>query len=206
MKLFKHRSAVCLLVLGSLIPLTFAGSVVAAGPPALDLGTADTYAVLAGSTITNTGATTINGDLGLHPGTSVTGAPTVIGASNVSNDAALQAKTDMRAAYDDAAGRDGGIEVDAGELGDLTLSPGLYRAPVSFGIASGTILKLEGDASSVWIFQMTETLTAETNSRVELAGDRLGAAGWAGCAVIMAGIVVAEPEAGRTLRRLVARD
>ena len=109
MKLFKHRTAVCLLVLGSLIPLTFAGSVVAAGPPALDLRTADSYAVLAGDTITNSGVTTLTGDLGLHPGTAVTGAPTVIGASNVNNGAALQAKTDLRIAYLDAEGRVGAL-------------------------------------------------------------------------------------------------
>ncbi|MDX6397378.1 MAG: hypothetical protein QOJ43_786, partial [Gaiellaceae bacterium] len=65
MKRLKNRAAFGLLVLGSLIPLTFAGSIVAAGPPAVDLGTADSYAVLAGDAIRNTGATTLHGDLGL---------------------------------------------------------------------------------------------------------------------------------------------
>ena len=96
--LFKKRAVVGLLALGSLIPLTFAGSVVAAGPASIGLGTSDSYGVLAGDMITNTGATSITGDLGLHAGTSVTGAPTVSGASNVANGAALQAKNDLRTA------------------------------------------------------------------------------------------------------------
>jgi len=167
MKLFKNRAAVGLLVVGSLIPLTFAGSIGAAGPPAVGLGTAGSYAVLAGDSITNTGATTINGDLGLHPGTSVTGAPTVIGSSNVANGAAQQAKADLRTAYLDAEGRTGPTLVAAGALGGRTLAPGLYKddgAPASLGIATGLTLTLDGDASSVWIFQSASTLITETGS------------------------------------------
>ena len=172
-RLSKNRTAVGLLVVGSLIPLTFAGSVVAAGPPAVGLGTADAYGVLAGDSITNTGATTINGSLGLHPGSSVVGAPTVIGASNIANSAAQQAKADLRTAYLDAAGRSGPILIAAGALGGRTLVPGLYKddgAPASLGIASGQTLTLQGDASSVWIFQSASTLIAETGSRVVLSG------------------------------------
>jgi ice-binding like protein len=173
MKLFKNRTAVCLLVLGSLIPLTFAGNIVAAGPPAVGLGTADAYGVLAGDNIANTGATTITGNLGLHPGSSVTGAPTVLGASNVANGAALQAKADLRTAYLDAQGRPAPILVAAGALGGRTLAPGLYKddgAPASLGIATGQTLTLNGDASSVWIFQSASTLITETGSRVVLTG------------------------------------
>jgi hypothetical protein len=169
----KKRVGLGLLVLGSLIPLTFASGIVAAGPPTVGLGTADTYAVLAGDTITNTGPTTINGDLGLHPGTSVTGAPTVNGTSNVANGAAQQAKADLRTAYLDAEGRAGPSLVAAGALGGRTLAPGLYKddgAPASLGIATGQTLTLQGDASSVWIFQSASTLIAETGSRVVLSG------------------------------------
>ena len=178
MQRLKNRAAFGLLVLGSLIPLTFAGSVVAAGPPAVGLGTADSYGVLAGGSIANTGSTTINGDLGLYPGASVSGAPVVInGTSNVNNGAAQQAKADARTAYLDAEGRSGPNLVAAGALGGLSLSPGLYKddgAPASLGIASGQTLTLQGDASSVWIFQSASTLIAETGSRVVLAGGALG--------------------------------
>ena len=173
---FKKRAVVGLLVLGSLIPLTFAGSVVAAGPASVGLGTADSYGVLAGDMITNTGATSITGDLGLHAGTSVTGAPTVSGASNVANGAALQAKNDLRTAYLDAEGRSGPILIAAGALGGRTLAPGLYKddgAPASLGIATGQTLTLSGDASSVWIFQSASTLITETGSRVVLEGGAL---------------------------------
>src|SRR5688500_10814374 len=64
---FKNRATLALLVLGSLIPLTFAGSVTAAGPPTVGLGTADGFAILAGSTITDVPASTITGDVGLSP-------------------------------------------------------------------------------------------------------------------------------------------
>src|ERR1035437_9528863 len=69
------------------------------------LGTASTYGALAGDTITNTGATTINGDLGLYPGTSVTGSPTVNGTTNLTNDAASLAKGALNTAFLNAQGR-----------------------------------------------------------------------------------------------------
>jgi type VI secretion system secreted protein VgrG len=176
MKRLKHRAAFGLLVLGSLIPLTFAGSIVAAGPPAVDLGTADSYAVLAGDAITNTGATTLHGDLGLFPGTAVDSGITVNGTSNVTNGAALIAKNDLRTAYLDAEGRPGATLVTAGALGGQTLSPGLYKddgAPSSLGIAAGQTLTLAGDASSVWIFQSASTLITEVGSRVVVTGGAL---------------------------------
>ena len=173
MTYLKSGALLALFVLGALIPLTFAGGGVAAGPPSVDLGTATSYAVLAGDTITNTGPTTIDGDLGLHPGSAVVGAPTVTGSSNVANGAAQQAKADLRTAYLDAEGRSGAVSIVAGALGGRTLTPGLYEddgAPASLGIAGGQTLTLDGDASSVWIFQSSSTLIAEVGSRVVLTG------------------------------------
>ncbi|MBA3801066.1 MAG: DUF3494 domain-containing protein, partial [Geodermatophilaceae bacterium] len=67
------------------------------------LGTAGNFSVLAGSTVTNTGPTTMSSQLGLHPGTSVTGAP-VASATHISDGPALQAKSDLVTGYNDAAG------------------------------------------------------------------------------------------------------
>jgi hypothetical protein len=142
-----------------------------AAQSAVGLGTAGSYGVLAGDSITNTGATTINGDLGLYPGTSVTGSPVVTGASNVNNAAALAAKNDLRTAYLDAAGRTGPTLLAGGTLGGRTLVPGLYKddgAPASLGLTGTLTLDAGGDPNAVWIFQIGSTLTTEVSSRVVL--------------------------------------
>ena len=84
--------------------------------------------------MTNTGPSTINGDLGLHPGTAVTGfgAGTVDGTTHAANAVALQAKADLTTAYDDAAGRTPAAPAPA-DLGGLTLTPGVYRSGSSLG-------------------------------------------------------------------------
>src|SRR5207249_8286792 len=95
-----------------------------AGPAPVALGSTITFAVLGASTVTNTGATTVTGDLGLSPGTSVTGFPTVIGTMHVADSAAAQAQLDLTTAYNDAAGRTVGAITVAGNLGGQTLAPG----------------------------------------------------------------------------------
>jgi hypothetical protein len=99
-----------------------------AGPPPVLLGTADSFAILGGSTITNTGDSVINGDLGLHPGTAVTGFPpgTVNGAQHVTDAVAQQAKTDLTTAYQDAAGRPFSA-TSPPDVGGRTLTAGVYR-------------------------------------------------------------------------------
>src|SRR5437667_4617257 len=91
----------------------------AAGPAPVALGAAGSFAVLAASTVTNTGATTVNGDLGLSRGTAVTGFPpgTVNGTIHAGDPAAAQAELDLTTAYNDAAGRTVGAITVAGNLG-----------------------------------------------------------------------------------------
>ncbi len=155
--------------------LTFAFTAVptanAAGPSNVNLHTAKSYGVLAGDTITNTGATTITGDLGLFPGTSVTGSPTVTGVSDVANAAADKAMDDLRTAYLDAKGRPSPTLLAGGALGGKTLVAGLYKdngAPASLGLTGTLVLDAQGDPDAVWIFQSSSTLTAEVGSRVQL--------------------------------------
>lgn len=165
--------------LGVLVPLLVAAAMffgtgaqrAVAAPAPVGLGTADAFAVLAGSEITNTGPTTINGDLGLHPGTSVTGFPpgTVNGTMHVNNAVAEQAKTDLVTAYNDAAGRPRDATVSA-DLGGQTLTPGVYGSDSSLGLTGTLTLDAQGDASAVFIFQAGSTLTTASASQVNLIG------------------------------------
>ncbi len=135
--------------------------------PTVGLGTADSYEVLAGSTITNTGTTTItNGDVGLSPGTAVTGFPPGVitnGVIHAADAQAQQAQADLVTAYNDAAGRSPAAPVLGNTLGGLTLDPGVYSGGALD--LTGTIT-LRGDANSVWIFQAASTLVTASNSVV----------------------------------------
>jgi len=136
----------------------------------VSLGTAASFAVLAGSTVTNTGPTTINGDLGLSPGTSVTGFPPgqVNGAEHVADAVALQAKNDLTAAYNDAAGRPTTATVPV-ELGGTTKTPGVYDSPAgTFGITGTLTLDAQGDPNAVFIFKAASTLITASASSVNL--------------------------------------
>ena len=150
--------------LAAFLAVTLAGTVLAAA--AVDLGTAKSFAVLAGTTITNTGATTITGDVGLHPGAAVTGFDTVTldGAQHVADPVALDAKNALVTAYNDAAGSTPVTKV-ATELGGTTLKPGVYGSD-TLGL-TGT-LTLDGEG--LYIFQAASTLITAPNSEVALIG------------------------------------
>src|SRR5450756_2787010 len=104
-----------------------------AAQPPVNLGTTSSFAILAGTTITNTGPTTITGDVGLHPGTAfVDTGVTLNGAAHLTDAVALQAKNDLVTAYNDAAGRTPVTSIPT-ELGGTTLIPGVYdSASVSY--------------------------------------------------------------------------
>jgi uncharacterized repeat protein (TIGR01451 family) len=134
------------------------------------LGTAANFAVLAGSTITNTGPTTIGGDVGLSPGTAVTGFPPghVDGTIHAADAVALQAKTDLTAAYANAAARPVTATVPV-ELGGTTKTAGVYDSPAgTFGITGKLTLDAQGDSSAVFIFKAASTLITAAASSVTL--------------------------------------
>ena len=134
------------------------------------LGTAANFAVLAGSTITNTGHSTITGFLGLSPGTSVTGFLTGLqdGSLFAADGVASQAKTDLGDAYDDVAGRRT-TDTIAVELGGTTQTPGVYdSAAGTFGITGTLTLDAKGDPNAVFIFKAASTLITASASRVNL--------------------------------------
>ncbi|MFI6796630.1 ice-binding family protein [Streptosporangium canum] len=153
----------------TVLPAAQAGA--SAPPLPVLLGEAADFAVLAGSTVTNTGATTVTGDLGLSPGTAVTGFPpgTVSGTIHTA-DAAAQAKVDLAAAYDDAAARTPATTVPT-ELGTTTLTPGVYTSTAgTFGITGTLTLDAQGNPDAVFIFQTASTLITASASTVTLTG------------------------------------
>ena len=144
-----------------------------AGPAPIVLGSSGTFAVLSGSTVTNTGPTILNGDLGLSPGSAVTGFPPgkLIGTLHVADPIAAQAKLDLTTAYNDAAGRTVAPITVAGNIGGQTLAPGLYKSTSSLAISSGDLtLDARGDADAVFIFQIASTLTTTSGRQVILSG------------------------------------
>ena len=144
------------------------------------LGSAATFGVLAGSTVTTIPATTINGDVGVFAGSAVTGSPIVNGTLHLSDPIAAQAQADLTIAYNDAAGRTLDAVTVAGNIGGQTLAPGLYKSTSSLAISSGDLtLDALGDTNGVWIFQMGSTLTTTVGRQVILSGgDQAGNVFW----------------------------
>jgi hypothetical protein len=137
------------------------------------LGKAGAFVVLASSTVTNTGSTSLTGDLGVYPGTSVLGFPpgTIVGTMHVTDPAAKDAQADLTTAYNYAAGLTDGAVTVAGNIGGQTLTPGLYKSTSSLAISSGDLtLDAQGDESGIFIFQVASALTTTTGRKVFLAG------------------------------------
>ena len=159
--------------LASAHPWSFTTSASSSGQASPDLAGAGAFVILAGSTVTGTGATALTGDMGVSPGTAVTGFPpgTLTGAVHAGDVTSAAAMADLTTAYNDAAGRTVGPVTLAGNLGGLTLPPGLYKSTSSLSISSGDLtLDAQGDANAVFIFQMASTLTTTSGRAVILAG------------------------------------
>jgi hypothetical protein len=166
-----------LLLLGLLSTLLFASSATllfassAMGAAAtVGLGSAASFSVLGGETITNTGPTTMFGDLGLSPGSSVTGAPHVLGQTHVDDAVAIGAKNALTSAYNNAASRPSNGSAGT-DLAGQTFLPGVRTASSSLLLSSGSVtLDAQGDPNAVFIFQIGSTLTTGSSTRVLLVG------------------------------------
>ena len=142
------------------------------GPATVPLATAGGFVVLGGSTVTNTGLTVVTGDLGVSPGSAVTGFPpgTVTGATHANDAAAATAQSDLTIAYNDAAGRTTGAVAVSGDLTGLTLAPGLYKSTSSLAVSGALTLTALGDPDAIFIIQIASTLTTGPGSQVILSG------------------------------------
>lgn len=142
----------------------------AASPTTVGLGTSGTFAVLAGTTVTNTGSTVLSGNLGLDPGTSITGFPpgsVINGSTYTADPTALQAQSDLTTAYNDAASRTPTGTIAAG-LGGQTLDAGVYNSASSIGLTGTLTLDGQNNPNAVFIFQAVSTLITESASTVSL--------------------------------------
>jgi cell division septation protein DedD len=157
-----------LLVVASLMALTLARASGAAAT-AVPLGTAGSFAVLAGAGITNTGPTTVNGDVGTFPTTTITGAGsmTINGTNHAGDGVTQQAQTDLVAAYNNAAAQ-GPTNPIVADLGGQSLSPGVYNSASSIGLTGALTLNGGGDPNAVFVFQAGSALTTASASSVVL--------------------------------------
>jgi hypothetical protein len=128
------------------------------------------FSVLAGTTVTNTGSTVVSGDVGVCPGTAVTGFPPGLagGTIHLADGVASLAQATLTAGYIDAAGRAGGTSV-AGDLVGQTLTSGVYTSTSSLANSGDVTLDAQGNPSAVFIFQISSTLTTGSGSHVVLA-------------------------------------
>ncbi|GLZ38887.1 ice-binding family protein [Actinokineospora sp. NBRC 105648] len=205
----------------ALVPAVVHAPSARAQTAAVSLASAANFAVLAATTVTNTGATTVTGDLGVSPGTAITGVSPgqVAGTIHAGDGVAAQAHTDLAAAYGDAAARPVTATISA-ELGGTTRTPGVYdSAPGTFGITGTLTLDAQGDPNAVFLFKAESTLVTAAGSGVALVGGArassvfwlVGSSATLGADSQLRGTVLASTSitvsAGVTvLGRLLARD
>lgn len=135
----------------------------------VELGAAGSFSVLGASTVSNTGPTNLGGDLGVSPGTAITGFPpgTLEGTTHSADIQAGAAHADLQTAYNDATGRTP-TEIVAGDLVGRTLNAGVYKSASSLALSGTLTLDGQGDPEAVFIFQMGSTLTTASASHLTL--------------------------------------
>jgi len=132
------------------------------------LGAVASYSVLGGETVTNTGLTVLDGDLGTTPGSAITGFPPgIVGGTTRVEAAAADAKASLLVAYDDARSRATTASV-AGDLVGQTLVGGVYTASGPLAVSGTLTLDAQGDPNAVFIFQAASTLITASSSRIAL--------------------------------------
>ncbi len=151
---------VCSLLLPLLVINAYAGDI--------NLGTAASFAVLGASTVTNTGPSVLNGDLGLYPGTSITGFPPGIvnGTTHIDDGVTMGAQADALTAYNVLAGLSSTANLTGMNLGGLTLTPGVYTFNSSALLNGALTINFQGLSNQNVVFQIGSTLTTGSASSV----------------------------------------
>lgn len=149
--------------------LLASGCSLAAAQVAPSLGQANSFSVLGGQTVTNTGPTVVLGNLGLSPGSSVTGFPPGIvagGSIHISDGLAQGAQSDTTAAYISLASQASTVDLTGQDLGGLTLTSGVYTFSDSAQLTGTLTLDAQGNTAAVFIFQIGSSLTTASTSNV----------------------------------------
>jgi hypothetical protein len=169
---YKEHAAVASVARAVSLWLTLSGASlqVISAQTAPTLGVAQSFAVLGASTVTNTGPSVVTGDLGLSPGSSITGFPPgiVIGTIHQTDAVATQAQADALTAYNFLAGQacSPSNNLTGMDLGGKTLTKGVYCFSSSAGLTGTLTLDAQGDPNAVFIFQIGSTLITASNSSV----------------------------------------
>ncbi len=157
--------------LGLLAIIGIAAFFLASSPASaqISLGSSSTFAVLGGSTVTNTGVSAITGDVGVSPGTSVTGFPPGVvagGAIHSADAVAGQAQTDLTTAYNAVAGTACNVDLTGQDLGGLTLTPGVYCFSSSAFLTGTLTLDFQGNPNALFLFKIGSTLITASGSAI----------------------------------------
>src|SRR5688572_18003738 len=185
-----------ILALGSAL-----SSTPAAAQTAPTLGTAEPFAVLGGSTVTNTGPSVINGSVGLSPGSAITGFPPgiVVGTIHAADAVALQAQNDTVTAFNALASQSCTTDLTGQDLGGLTLTPGVYCFSAGAALTGTLTLNAQGNPAAVFIFRTGSTLVTASGSSVSIINGGLacnvfwqvGSSATLGTSTSMAGTIIA---------------
>jgi type VI secretion system secreted protein VgrG len=136
---------------------------------AQSLGSAASFAILAGTAVANTGSTNVLGSIGVSPGSGITGFPPgnqISGSMHDNDGVAAQAQTDLTAAYNSLAGMTCGTDLSGQDLGGMTLTPGVYCFNAAAGLTGILTLDGQGNSNAVFVFQIGGALTTAMNAFV----------------------------------------